>query len=292
MENYKPKIFFVNHIKYVKSLKDFKKKYKPQVIDNYKSLLKELCLIEYPELKEQKEKRKEKIKIFIRKRKNKIGDLTKDGVWVYYPWNNKLIHCLNEEEYFKVRTARNHNLITIEEQEKLRAFKVGIVGLSVGQASALTLSISGMCDYMKLIDPDIIEATNLNRIHASLDSIGTYKTELVAQKIYQINPFAKLSLYNKLLSDNNIESFLLKPYKLDAVIDAFDDVVMKIKLRIKAREKGIPVLMATDLGNGAIIDIERYDLDKTIPIFNGRVNEKEIESLPSKIKYKEDCTVK
>src|SRR5690606_10343321 len=29
------------------------------------------------------------------------------GVWVYYPWSNKLIHLLGEEEFIEVRTNRN-----------------------------------------------------------------------------------------------------------------------------------------------------------------------------------------
>ncbi|PIS41180.1 MAG: hypothetical protein COT25_04500 [Candidatus Kerfeldbacteria bacterium CG08_land_8_20_14_0_20_42_7] len=286
-EEKKPRLYFMSRTEHVALLEKLKKEENPHIVDAYQSLLEELCVIQHPELKEQKFKREGEVQAYFKKRKEKSGDLTQDGVWVYYPWKNTLVHSLSEEEYFTVRTARNRNLVTREEQEKLRSFKIGIVGLSVGQASALTLVTSGMCDQMKLMDPDVIEASNLNRIHASLDSVGFYKATYVAQKIYELNPFAKLELYPVPLTEENLEAFFLRPYNVDAVIDAFDDIKMKIKLRVKAREFGIPVVMATDLGDGAIIDIERYDVNKATKIFNGRVDEKEIENLPPKMKYED-----
>jgi molybdopterin/thiamine biosynthesis adenylyltransferase len=286
-EEIKPRLFITSRAEDAASLSALKKEHNPHVIDAYESLLEELYVIEHPELKEHPAQRTQAVQAYIQKRKETATDLSRDGVWVYYPWKNRLVHSLTEEEYYAVRTARNHNLVTREEQEKLRNFKVGIVGLSVGQASALTLAISGMCDQMKLMDPDIIEASNLNRIHASLDAIGLHKTTYVAQKIFDTNPFAKLELYTEPLTEDNLEIFLQEPYPVDAVIDAFDDIKMKIKLRLKARDFGIPVVMATDLGDGAIIDIERYDLDPQTKIFNGRVDEKVIENLPSEMKYED-----
>ncbi len=286
-EEVTPRLFITSRAEDAASLETLKKERDPHIIDAFASLLEELYVIEHPEFKENPTQRRQAVKEYIEKRKDRSEDLTREGVWVYYPWKNSLVHSLTEEEYYTIRTARNHNLVTKEEQEKLRHFKVGIIGLSVGQASALTLAISGMCDQMKLMDPDIIEASNMNRIHASLDAVGMYKTTYAAQKIYDLNPFAQLDLYTKPLADDNLESFLKQPFAVDAIIDAFDDIKMKIKLRLKARECGIPVIMATDLGDGAIIDIERYDIDKTTPIFNGRVDGKIIENLPPEMKYED-----
>ncbi len=53
---------------------------------------------------------------------------------------------------------------------------------------------------------------------------------------------------------------------------------MKILLRLKARKLGIPVIMMANLGDGILIDIERFDLDKKTPIFNGVIGD-----LPEKI---------
>ena len=54
------------------------------------------------------------------------------GVWVYFPWSNRLIHILDEEEFIQVRTSRNQLKITPDEQQKLSQKKIGVIGLSVG----------------------------------------------------------------------------------------------------------------------------------------------------------------
>src|SRR5215217_2595095 len=41
------------------------------------------------------------------------------GVWVYYPWADKLVHMLDEKEFVKVRTGRNKHKITQDEQDQL-----------------------------------------------------------------------------------------------------------------------------------------------------------------------------
>ena len=72
-------------------------------------------------------------------------DIQEYGVWVYYPWSQRLVHLLDEEEFVEVRTNRNRNKITTEEQNKLKTKKIGIVGLSVGQSIALTLAMERAC---------------------------------------------------------------------------------------------------------------------------------------------------
>lgn len=41
------------------------------------------------------------------------------GVWAYYPWSNRLVHVLDEEEFAELRTSRNRYKITVEEQARL-----------------------------------------------------------------------------------------------------------------------------------------------------------------------------
>jgi len=47
------------------------------------------------------------------------------GVWVWYPWSNRLVHLLDETEFVLVRTDRNRNKITREEQHRLARVKTG-----------------------------------------------------------------------------------------------------------------------------------------------------------------------
>ena len=257
------------------------------VLDRYDEMLRELYVISHPPLKSDPQGLKIAYESWLQSHRGNQENSARCGVWAYYPWNRELIHVPAADDYFQLRTARNRNLVTIEEQRKLQQIRIGIIGLSVGQAQALTLTISGIGQSLRMADPDIIEASNLNRMHATLADVGEQKTTVLARKITELDPFAAPLLFPQAITEENLEAFLLGDQKLDIVVDAFDNIRMKIKLRLFARQHRIAVLMATDLADGAILDIERHDLDQHTPMFGGRVPEKELENVPTTLEYQE-----
>ncbi|MGW3312396.1 hypothetical protein ACWDG9_38105 [Streptomyces sp. NPDC001073] len=66
------------------------------------------------------------------------------GRWVWYPWSGRLVHVLAEEEFRLVRTDRNRDKITREQQQVLLRRRVGVIGLSVGSSAALALAMEGV----------------------------------------------------------------------------------------------------------------------------------------------------
>ena len=76
------------------------------------------------------------------------------GRWVYYPWSRRLVHLLGPAEFRELRLDRNRHKITAAEQARLGAATVGIVGLSVGNAIALTLALEGVGGHLRLADFD------------------------------------------------------------------------------------------------------------------------------------------
>jgi hypothetical protein len=64
------------------------------------------------------------------------GERTSYGNWVYLPWESKIVHLLNRDDYFDVITNRNQDKITREEQKELRTKRIGVIGLSVGGGQA------------------------------------------------------------------------------------------------------------------------------------------------------------
>lgn len=241
------------------------------IIDFYKEQLKELFLIRNPQFRFNSNYQNALDKYL----KNHFGDkpTAEKGEWFYFPWNKTLVHYLEEKLHFELRTARNKNLITAEEQEKFYSLKVGIAGLSVGSHAALTIAMMGGAKIMKLADPDIISGSNLNRIRYDFTKIGQNKAEATAECIYQINPYSELYVYNSGLNDENITEFLLGPPKSDLLIEETDNLEMKIKLRIFAKKYKIPIIMATDNGDNVIVDIERYDLNPHLKLFNGFIGD-------------------
>lgn len=247
------------------SLKSFKEKLDiDAIIDKYDELLEDLFLIRNPRFKFQPEYKSE-LEDFINEQK---GDksLEEVGEWFYFPWNKILVHYLPDDMHQEIRTARNKNIITAEEQEKFYNTTVGVAGLSVGSHGVLTLSMMGGSKTIKVSDLDVVSGSNLNRIRHDFTVIGRNKCDVAVEELFQINPYADVHSYSKGITDENIDEFMSG---LDILVEELDNLEMKIKLRIKAKELGIPVIMATDNGDNVIVDIERYDLDKDTEIFNG-----------------------
>jgi len=191
------------------------------------------------------------------------------GVWVYYPWLEKLVHILDEEEYVTVRTNRNKHKITAKEQAILADKKIGVIGLSVGQSVSLTLAIERGCGEIRIADYDVLDLTNLNRIRSGVHNVSIKKTVIVAREIAEIDPFLKVTCFHEGITEANIDAFLTENGKLDLLIDECDSFDIKISARKKAKGLQIPVLM--EGSDRCTIDIERFDLDPNRPVLHGFV---------------------
>ncbi|MBD3310952.1 MAG: alpha/beta fold hydrolase [Candidatus Magasanikbacteria bacterium] len=248
-----------------------------KICDLYKDQLEELFEINNPDL-EKDENYTRKINEFIEQKGQ--------GNWVYFPWNGVFLHILNKEDYFKLRTNRNKNLIKESEQNKLYESTIGVVGLSVGSHVITNLVYSGIGGKMKLADFDKMDTTNLNRLRAAVSDVGEEKTNIIARQIYELDPYANLSLYKEGLNKANLASFFNED-RPDIIFEAIDDFEMKILLRLEARKKGVPVVMLTNLGDRLLIDIERYDKNKDLEFFNGLLGNIEEEILGKNLSREE-----
>ncbi len=197
------------------------------------------------------------------------------GVWVYYPWSNKLVHLLDEPEFAIVRTNRNKYKITAEEQAILATKKIGVMGLSVGQSVSLTLAMERGFGELRIADFDELDLSNINRIRAGVHNIKLKKTVIVAREIAEIDPFLNVVCFDEGITDSNINDFLTENGKLDLLIDECDSFDIKINSRKIAKSLGIPVLMeGSDRGT---IDIERFDLEPEREILHGMVSHLDME---------------
>jgi molybdopterin/thiamine biosynthesis adenylyltransferase len=217
-----------------------------------------------------------------------IADKPKDNLsstWVYYPWSGILLRCVGPDDLFKLRTNRNQNIISSYEQTKLADNVVGVAGMSVGSGMALSCVYSGMSNTIKLADFDSLETANLNRLRESLINIGEHKAILTARHVYELNPFANVTVFDQGLNDKNIDAFFNKP-AVNIVVDEIDDFKMKVQLRLKAKENKVPLLMFTSLGDNILVDVERYDIDPNLTIFNGAIGD-----IPQEILSKDTLSI-
>ncbi len=191
------------------------------------------------------------------------------GVWVFYPWLNKIVHILDEEEFIEVRTNRNQHKITKGELAVLRKKKIGIIGLSVGQSIASTLMLERCCGELRLADFDDLELSNLNRIKTGLYNLGLKKIVQVAREIAEVDPYINVVCCTDGITEANIDDFLVKDGKLDLLIEECDSLDIKILSRVKARQYGIPVVMETN--DRGMVDIERFDLNPEYPLLHNLI---------------------
>lgn len=207
------------------------------------------------------------------------------GVWVYYPWSHRLVHLLDEQEFALVRTDRNRNKITREEQAVLGRQRIGVIGLSVGQSVALTLALERGFGELRLADFDTLDLSNLNRIRSGVHHLGVNKAVNVAREIAELDPFLKVTLFQQGLRPETMDDFFTGDGKLDILVEECDSVDIKILARQKAKELGIPVIM--DTSDRGLIDVERFDLEPERPILHGLVDHLDL-SLAAKAKTNEE----
>ncbi len=192
------------------------------------------------------------------------------GTWVYFPWKNQLVHILAQKDFEDLRTIRNRDLILADEQKKLFDFDAVSFGMSVGSAGALALGITGISRRLKLVDGAVISGSNLNRILTGVTSVGKSKALVIGRQIYEMNPYSDIRYFNKVGSDN-IGEILDAPWKAKIAIDEIDDLEMKVRIRIEARKRKIPVIMATELGDTVMLDVERFDQEPNRPLFHNMI---------------------
>lgn len=192
------------------------------------------------------------------------------GAWVHYPWSSALVHLLPRHELRAVRTDRNRLKILAEEQALLGRARIAIAGLSVGLSAAITLVLEGVGGRFALADFDQLGLSNLNRLAAPLADLGLNKAVLAARRLYELDPYLEIDVFDEGVTDDNLDAFLGQGVEGPSLlVEECDDLYMKIRLRERARELRMPVIM--DTSDGGLLDVERFDLDPARPLLHGLV---------------------
>lgn len=205
-----------------------------------------------------------------------LGDavVTAPAHWAWFPWRRTLVSVPPPAAFRRLRLDRNRNKITQAEQDRFGALRIGVVGLSVGHAIAHTLAQEGLCGSLRLADLDSIELSNLNRIPASVCDLGVNKAVVVARRVAELDPYLDTEVYPEGMTEECIDQFFAG---LDLVIEECDSLDMKIRIREKAREYGIPVFMETS--DRGLFDVERFDSEPGRPLFHGLLGDVTPETL-------------
>ena len=142
-------------------------------------------------------------------------------------------------------------LIGIDLLKEIKKVKILLVGIGgVGGFVLEALVRSGFCD-ITIVDGDKIDYSNLNRqIISNGTNIGKAKVEVAKNRCMRINQELSLKTINVMLTKENFATWINTDY--DYIIDACDDVVIKLELIKYALMKNIKIICA--LGTGKKLD--------------------------------------
>ncbi|CAN7724771.1 ThiF family adenylyltransferase [Variovorax sp. LjRoot290] len=166
----------------------------------------------------------------------------------------------------------------IDGQRVLQSLRVAIVGLGgTGSLVAQQLAHLGVRDFL-LVDPDVVEPTNLNRVvGATQDDVGMCKIAVAARHIRAINPKAHCeqlardvvkaevarqltgvdfifgctdSMASRAVMNQLAYQYLIPCVDVGVAIGVEGDEVRYIAGRAQMLGPGLPCLVCTDLLNG------------------------------------------
>ena len=144
--------------------------------------------------------------------------------------------------------SRTQLLLGGEAMKKLSESRVAVFGVGgVGGYACEALVRSGV-GHFDLIDDDKVCLTNLNRqIIATRKTVGKYKTDVMKERMLEINPEVDVTIHKCFFLPENADEFPFSEY--DYVIDAVDTVTAKLELVMKCRELNVPIISSMGAGN-------------------------------------------
>ncbi len=153
--------------------------------------------------------------------------------------------------------GRTELLLGSEKLERLKRAHVLVLGLGgVGSAAAEMLCRAGI-GKLTLVDADRVEPGNRNRqLIALISTEGRMKTDVLAERLRDINPSIELELIPKYLKDEPMMALL--ETKFDYIVDAIDTLSPKAYMLLNGVKLGHKIVSA--MGAGAKTDITKIQI--------------------------------
>lgn len=159
--------------------------------------------------------------------------------------------------------SRSRLLLGDEGILRLNGASILVFGVGgVGSHCIEALGRSGV-GHITIVDNDTVALTNINRQAVALHStIGRYKTDVMRERLLDINPSVDVRCVSCFVLPDNVEMFFDRAY--DYVIDAVDTVAAKLAVIETAVSRNIPIISCMGVGNKLYADmLQITDLGKT-----------------------------
>lgn len=146
--------------------------------------------------------------------------------------------------------SRTELLIGEDGVKRLKNSFVIVFGVGgVGSHCIEALARAGV-GRLFLVDNDCVSVTNINRQSiAAHSTVGRLKTEVMKERICDINPAIQVETCEKFVLPDNIESLFEETGHPDYIVDAIDTVSAKIALAEFANVHGLKIISSMGTGN-------------------------------------------
>ena len=179
--------------------------------------------------------------------------------------------------------SRQMSIVTRSEQERFKDAKITVIGCGgIGGETIEMLARMGIGELV-LVDKDAFDLSNLNRqTLASIADLGLDKSAVAKEKVRLINPYVNVTTFNEHIDQTNIDKVIGDS---NIVIDALDNVLTRVIVSRKAKEKGIPYIHGAIHGTMGQITVFLPNSDKTyeemfnLPSIGKELDDETIEAL-------------
>ena len=191
--------------------------------------------------------------------------------------------------------SRTELLFGKEAMERLAGARVAVFGIGgVGGYTCEALVRSGV-GAIDLVDDDRVCLTNLNRqLIATRKTVGRLKTEVMAERIWEINPNVRVTKHTCFFLPENAGDFDFGSY--DYVIDAVDTVSAKLALVEQCAKTHTPIISCMGAGNKLdptafrVADIYQTRVDPLARVMRRELKRRGIRKL--KVVYSEEAPIR
>ena len=155
--------------------------------------------------------------------------------------------------------SRSAMLYGADAQKKIESASVMICGVgAVGSFATEALARIGVGKFI-LVDSDSVAESNINRQLCALHStIGKRKTDVMCDRILDINPNAKVETFAEFIDASNVSRFVqMRP---NVIVDAIDSISVKADLACTALSEGVPIVSSMGAGrktNPALVEVSQ-----------------------------------
>lgn len=151
------------------------------------------------------------------------------------------------------RYTRNMKMLTSGDQLKLLGATVSIVGLG-GLGGTVTEMLARLgVGWLKLIDGDIFEDSNLNRqVTSRIANIGMPKADAARKRVLEINSGITVESQRLFLEEANAPALIQGS---DVVVDCLDSLYTRLVLEKFAKKMKIPMVSAAVAGGSGHVTV-------------------------------------